>query len=206
MDLRDLRVSRSRRVVLPLWADELIASNGGPLLFAGSYEGRRVVVFTFDVTHSNLPLRTAFPVLLGNLYTWLNPYQVTEMAVHYNPGEIVEIVPHPQADRVLVETPTGARIAYVGRQVIPFAETTTPGIYWTFHVAGSQEIYREPFIVSLLSAEESNTQVRTDALPALGNGVPPLTLPLRQELWYVLALLVAFLLLFEWFWYHRVRT
>ena len=68
VDIRDLRVSRAQRMELPAWADELLGSNRGPLLFSGTIDGRRMVVFSFSLLQSNLPLRTAFPVLMGNIY------------------------------------------------------------------------------------------------------------------------------------------
>jgi Ca-activated chloride channel family protein len=205
-DLRDLRIFESRRVTLPQWADTLIGSSSGPLLFSGTYQGRRMVVFSFGIDRSNLPLRTAFPVLMRNIYLWLNPYQLAETAVHYSPGQVVAIVPHPYADHVVVELPSGATITFTGRQTIPFAETDALGIYTVTHRAGQHEVNKETFIVSLLDAVESDVSTRTTALPSAGTALPPITLPLRQELWQYLALAALVLMMVEWFWYHRVRT
>lgn len=206
VDIRDLRVSRARRLELPPWADELIGSNRGPLLFSGTIDGRRMVVFTFSLMQSNLPLRTAFPVLMGNVYQWLNPYRIQETATHIQPEDVIELALHPHADRLVVEQPGGGRIAFTGRQRIPFSGTEELGVYHLVHYAGGEEIYREVFIVSLQEVAETNVGSQIPALASSGASVPPVELPVFQEIWRYLALVVLFLLLFEWVWYHRVRA
>jgi len=206
VDMRDLRVSRARRLELPPWADELIGSNRGPLLFSGTFDGRRMVVFTFSLMQSNLPLRTAFPVLMGNIYQWLNPYGIQETVSHVQPQDVVELGLHPHADRLVVEQPGGGRVSFAGRQRIPFSATEELGVYHVAHYAGAQEIYREAFIVSLQEEAESNVGTQVRALASSGASVPPVELPVFQEIWKLLALIVLFVLLFEWIWYHRVRA
>ena len=212
VDVRDLRVSRAQRLELPAWADELIGSNRGPLLFSGAYDGRRMVVFTFSLMESNLPLRTAFPVLMGNVYQWLNPYRMQEAVTHVQPQDVIELGLHPHADRLVVEQPGGGRVSFAGRQRIPFSATAELGVYRVAHYAGEQEIYREIFIVSLQETAGSAAGAEANVgaqLPALAGGaasVPPVELPVFQEIWRYLALLALALLLCEWVWYHRVRT
>lgn len=206
VDIRDLSVSRTQRMELPPWADELLGSNRGPLLFSGIFEGRRMVVFSFSLMQSNLPLRTAFPVLMGNIYQWLSPYRIQETVSHLQPQDVIELGLHPHADRLLVEKPGGERVSFVGRQRIPFSETEDLGVYHIVHFTGDQEIYREVFIVSLQEDAEANVGVQVPALGGGQAGVPPAELPVFQEIWRYLALIVLFVLLFEWVWYHRVRA
>lgn len=206
VDLRDLRVSRARRLELPPWADELIGSNRGPLLFSGTIDGRRMVVFTFSLMQSNFPLRTAFPVLMGNIYQWLNPYRIQETATHIQPQDVIELGLHPHADRLVVEKPGGGRISFTGRQRIPFSGTEDLGVYHLVHYAGAEEIYREVFIVSLQAMVEANVGSQVSGITGSGAPVPPIELPVFQEVWKFLAFVVLFLLMFEWVWYHRVRT
>ena len=112
----------------------------------------------------------------------------------------------------MVEQPGGGRVAFAGRQRIPFSATEELGVYQVAHYAGEQEIYREIFIVSLqetaglAAGAEANVGAQ---LPAFAGGeaaVPPVELPVFQEFWWFLALFALILLLFEWVWYHRVRT
>ncbi len=206
VDIRDLRVARAQRLELPPWADELLGSNRGPLLFSGTRDGRRMVVFAFSLMESNLPLRTAFPVLMGNIYQWLNPYGIQETVSHLQPQDVIELGLHPHADSLVVERPDGARVSYAGRQRIAFAGTEELGVYRVVHYAGEQEIYREVFIVSLQETAETSVGSQVAGLAGSGAGTPPVDLPVFQELWRFLALIVFFILLIEWVWYHRVRT
>lgn len=51
---------------------EPVASVGGtPLLLAGGEAGKRKLVFTFRLDHSDLALRSAFPILVQNAVDWL---------------------------------------------------------------------------------------------------------------------------------------
>ena len=165
-----------------------------------------MVVFTFSLMQSNLPLRTAFPVLMGNIYQWLNPYRIQETATHIQPQDVIELALHPHADRLVVEQPGGGRISFTGRQHIPFSGTEELGVYRLVHYAGGEEIYREVFIVSLQEMAETNVGSQISALASSGASVPPVELPVFQEIWRYLAFVVLFLLLFEWVWYHRVRA
>ena len=70
----------------------------------------------------------------------------------------------------------------------------------------SRKSYREVFIVSLQEMAETNVGAQIPALAGSGAAVPPVDLPVFQEIWRFLALIVLFILLFEWVWYHRVRT
>ena len=206
VDIRDLRVSRAQRMELPAWADELLGSSRGPLLFSGTFDGRRMVVFSFSLMQSNLPLRTAFPVLMGNVYQWLNPYRIQETVSHLQPQDVIELGLHPHADRLVVEKPDGGRVSFAGRQRIPYSDTEELGVYRVVHYGGEQEIYREVFIVSLQAIAEANVGTQIPALETGRAAVPPIDLPVFQELWRILAFLVLFVLLFEWVWYHRVRA
>ena len=206
VEIRDLRVARAQRMELPPWADELIGSTRGPLLFSGTLDGRRMVVFSFSLMQSNLPLRTAFPVLIGNIYQWLNPYRIQETVSHVQPQDVIELGLHPHADRLVVEMPGGGRVSFAGRQRIPYSDTEELGVYRVVHFAGTQEIYSEVFIVSLQEVAETNVGNQIAALESSRAAVPPIDLPVFQEIWRFLALVVLFVLLFEWVWYHRVRT
>ena len=51
------------------------------------------------------------------------------------------------------------------------------------HFAGEQEIYREVFIVSLQEMAETNVGAQIPALAGSGAAVPPVDLPVFQEIW-----------------------
>lgn len=49
----------------------LARTNEGPIIVAGRLAGRRVMAFGFALTSSDLPLRSAFVILLRNAVSWL---------------------------------------------------------------------------------------------------------------------------------------
>ena len=48
----------------------------GPLIYALEQAKLRLVYFGFDLLHSDLPLRVAFPVLFHNIFEWFQPQRL----------------------------------------------------------------------------------------------------------------------------------
>ncbi len=46
------------------------------LMYAFKENGLRVVLIGFDFTRSDLPLKVAFPVMMSNIFNWLNPHKL----------------------------------------------------------------------------------------------------------------------------------
>ena len=166
-----------------------------------------MVVFTFSLMQSNLPLRTAFPVLMGNIYQWLNPYRIQETATHIQPQDVIELGLHPHADRLVVEKPGGGSnlIRWQTAHFISPKRRSLVSITWSTTLAARRSTVKSSF-VSLQEVAETNVGSQIPALAGSGASVPPVELPVFHEIWRYLALVVLFLLLFEWVWYHRVRT
>lgn len=62
VDLSQVAVAEAQLVETMEWFP-LVRAGDVPLVLLGQVNGQRVVYFTFDITHSNLPLQVAFPVL-----------------------------------------------------------------------------------------------------------------------------------------------
>src|SRR5213075_3025794 len=73
VDLHALLVRRAQKLAPVPWLEPVVQTDQGPLLLAGEYEGRRVVVLPFDPRDSNLPKLAAFPLLMANVVEWLDP-------------------------------------------------------------------------------------------------------------------------------------
>ncbi len=109
VDWSDVRVGQATR----LTADELsgwqivVDSDGGPLLLTRTVRDndqvRREALLTFELGESDLPLRSAFPVLMANLLDWLaprpegNPRSVA-------PGATLQLETSPLATALRVES------------------------------------------------------------------------------------------------------
>src|SRR5207248_511560 len=76
----------------------------GPLVLA--HEGEpRIAELTFDIHHSDLPLRAAFPILVDNLLSYLLPSGFENQA--FALGKPVILAAEPGATEVDVTTPDG---------------------------------------------------------------------------------------------------
>jgi hypothetical protein len=79
VDWSDVRVGQATRLsadALSGW-QTVVDSDGGPLLLIRTVRDddqiRREALLTFELGESDLPLRSAFPVLMANLLDWLAP-------------------------------------------------------------------------------------------------------------------------------------
>ena len=109
VDWSDVRVARATR----LSADDqtgwqtVVDSDGGPLLLVRSVRDgtqvRREALLTFELAESNLPLRSAFPVLMANLLDWLAPRP--QGSPHdVAPGGVLQLDASPLAQDLRVES------------------------------------------------------------------------------------------------------
>lgn len=200
---RDVHISRAIEVSAP-WAEPLVVSPGGPLLLAGEYDGRRVVVLTFDLHDSDLPLQIAFPVLIANITDWLRPGD-TVARRQFMPGEVVTISPAIATNQLAVQTPNGELrpLAYQG-DPIQFGQTHAVGPYEVVAENEEGEIKREPFVVNPFYSEEFDISPATSL--TIGQSVFEDQGDLQtgiSELWPWFAAAGLMLVLFEWWVHHR---
>jgi len=73
VDWQNVHIRQASAVVLPDWPQPLITAPGGPLLLAGERDGQRIAALTFALQDSDLPLQTAYPILMANLVRYLLP-------------------------------------------------------------------------------------------------------------------------------------
>lgn len=208
VDVRGLSVLRFREVSNVAWAEPLLSVAGGPLLLAGTVEGRQVALMPFNVLESDLPLQIAWPVLLANLVEWFAPPSAIDGGSSLNVGEPLLIRPPLEADAVRVHLPDGeTRTLPVERETVVFAGTDAPGIYRLEVLAGSRVLLEQFFAVNLFSSLESNiAPVPLDALQIEGATISAADAGEalgQRELWPLVILLALALLLIEWIAYHR---
>ncbi len=215
----NVHVAKAQQVTLPAWAEPLIQSDGGALVFAGEKGGRRVAVVTFDLHDSDLPLQVTFPVLFSNLIQYLaRPENLTALSgsvglaedahqgenLAIQPGERILIHPAGDAADARVAGPDGSiqTLVLVQGQAI-FSTADRLGVYRVSY-PGHPDLGEDAFSIDLFSAEESNVRPRDQV--TLGQQ-PVSTQPAdslgQRELWPWLAGLALALLLVEWAAYHR---
>ena len=128
VDWRDVHVRQAQAVSAP-WAQRLVEAEGGPLILTGERNGHRIAIFTFDLRDSDLPLQIAFPILMANITSWLNPGRAFDTPTGLQPGAPVTIVPGASTTAVSVQKPDGTTWrADVGEDALIFSETDQLGL------------------------------------------------------------------------------
>ena len=204
----DVNIAQARQVQ-GAGLTPLIESEGGPLLLVGEIDGRRIVIFPFDLASSDLPLRIAFPVIMANIIEWLQMDGPAGANGNVEPGEVVPLSPHPRAESVRVEMPDGdawtpSEVGHSGP--ILFDQTTRPGLYSVNFYDGTGELIQSgQFVVNFFNPPES--QITPSKTIRVGeNEVLPDDEETRgrRELWAIFLGVGLLLLSFEWWLsYHR---
>jgi hypothetical protein len=204
VDWRNVHIRQTQAVTAP-WAQRLVEAEGGPLIMTGERNGHRIAIFSFDLRDSDLPLQIAFPILMANITSWLNPGRAFDTPTGSQPGVPVTIVPGASTTAVSVQKPDGTTWrADVGEEALIFSETDQLGLYAVnlqddggVRPAGS-------FAVNLFSPAESiiqpTTAVRigqTTVETAVDGDVG------QREFWPWLVGLAFIVLLAEWWVHHR---
>jgi hypothetical protein len=213
VDLSDLHIAAAQQVLLPDWGHVVLDSDGGPLIIAGETGGRKVVIITFDLHDSDLPVQVAFPLLMRNLVGYLLPEPAGGLPAGVPAGSVVPLPPDPTGaiTRITVEPPPGAgptaSFAVDAAHPAPaYADTNALGLYIVSQWAGDQEVHREGFAVNLFNPDESRTAPRRDPPLPVGTAAPAAaaTEPGRVEWWPWLAAAALGVLLIEWLVSHQL--
>jgi hypothetical protein len=201
LGLGDVNIAEARRLVLAPGDEAVASALGDPLIVTRTAPELRVVALAFDIRRSDLPMRTAFPLLLTNALGWLGARADAE-ALDARTGTRLRLPLPAGAAGATVTDPEGStRLvpAQAGALELPITRT---GFY---RVAGAITL---TLAANLADATESDTTpARTLVLG--GRTLPPPDPPAhrqRRPLW-ALALMAALALsLFEWWSYHRRWT
>jgi hypothetical protein len=194
VQLRDVHVQVAGRVAsLPAGWRTSISAADDPLLVV--HEGEpRLAELTFDIHHSDLPLRAAFPILVQNLLAYLLPGGFENQV--FPAGHPVTLAAEPNAKWLEVTSPQG-RTVRMTPPFPPFTDTAMPGVYSVREQLAS-ELRTSRFVV----------QFQDPALSRIAPGAAPLVQESRQaggalprgtlEIWPWLAAAALVLLVAEW--------
>lgn len=204
VDWSNVHVLQAKTMELPAWAEALITTDAGPLVFAGSVQGRRVAVVGFDLRESDLPLQIAYPILFSNLINELVPPGAFDATRSLLPGESLSIAPQPGVEQVVVSSPNN--IGYTlqpGANGYIFTETGELGYYGVNFISKGARA-AEYFAVNLFDRAESDIRVR----PSIQIGRSALSTAEPQkigqlDLWPWLAAAALIILIIEWQMFHR---
>ncbi|HEX6547696.1 MAG TPA: VWA domain-containing protein [Candidatus Dormibacteraeota bacterium] len=199
IQLKDVHVQVAAKVTPPAGWRVVMAGTDDPLLLV--HEGDpREAEFTFDLHHSDLPLRAAFPILVENLLDYLLPGGFENQA--FGLGRPVQISTEPGATAVEVTTPDG-RTDRFKPPLAPFTDTATPGVY-SVRQTLPNGVRSSRFVVQFQDPNLSRIAPGAAAIPT--EEEHPLQPSLQRgllELWPWLAGAVLVLVAGEWLVYLR---
>lgn len=208
VDLRDVAVQDASKIVLPKWGRAVLVDRvtGAPLLIVGETGGRHIGILAFDLRHSDLPLRVAFPLLLANLLDALIPGGVSGIPSNVEPNHALAIPLPSQGNGVVVRAPDGTQTALAPAQGrVVFNDTTQLGVYEILAQDPTNSLHPiGRFAVNALNANESDISPRPDLQLGSGPAATNVNLPrTRDEWWTPLAWVALVLLIAEWLYAYR---
>lgn len=199
LTLADVNIAEARRLV-PEPGDVAVASSlGAPLIAARVRAGLRAVILAFDVRRSDLPMRSAFPLLLTNAMTFLADKESVETS-SFSTGGTARIKVG-QRGPITVVDPTGASTSRPITGDTLDLPITRVGFY---HLLPELSV-----AANLSDASESDVAPAKAPLTLGDRALAPPEPPQRRSqrpLWMLAALAAAALTLFEWLSYHRRWT
>jgi Ca-activated chloride channel homolog len=206
VDLSNVHILKFRETQTPAWARTLVSMDGKPLIFYGTLNRHRLVVFTFDLRDTDLPLQVAYPILMSNLIEWLTPSTVIAADETIHPGDSVTIRPAVGEQVVGIVAPDDSVFtADVTNAGALFADTYQLGIYGVGTASAVEGTkFAGLFAVNLFSPLESHiapaetlTVGRSEIDPSLRDQLG------QREFWPYVAAVALLILLIEWWVYHR---
>jgi hypothetical protein len=173
------------------------------LMYAVEKNGLRAVVLGFDLTRSDLPFKVAFPVMMSNIFNWLNPYRLEFSILQTRAGEGFDIYFNPRTDILYTRAPSEKWDKHpVKTNPFRYRNTDRVGIYTV--AENGKERY---FTVNL--ADESESDITPRALDKLSGqpGRPRVSeeIAASRPLWMLFIILGCGLLMLEWYSWLKIK-
>ena len=176
------------------------AVRGGPLVYSIEEPARKAILIGFDLFRADLPLRVAFPLLIGNGVRWLHQGGVDQQMGQIAVGQAL-LAPVPVGvESVTITTPSGRSVTQrVANGSVSFTDTDEVGIYTL--AAGKAQML---IAANLMDSQESDISPRR--LPASTASMLSNLAPVQQEYWQLLVALALLVLAIEALLYWRRQS
>jgi hypothetical protein len=197
VNLKGLIIEEGTQLQADRQLQPVVESDRTGLMYAFEENGLRAVHFGFDFTRSDLPLKIAFPVMMSNIFNWLNPHKLEFSILQARAGEVFDIHLKPQTDTIYTKAPYEKWEKHPVK-INPFAyrKTGKVGIYTI--AENGKERY---FTVNL--ADESESDINSIALENLPDRSESTRvtqkISARQPLWMIFVFMVCMTLVMEWY-------
>ena len=197
VNLSGLIVEEGAKLQADKQLQPVIESARTGLMYAFEENGLRAVLIGFDFTRSDLPLKVAFPVMMSNIFNWLNPHKLEFSILQTHAGEAFDIYLNPQTDTLYTRAPYEKWEKHeVKKNPFRYQNTGRVGIYTI--AENGKERY---FTVNLADESESDTNsISLEHRP--DQSEPPLVseeISAQQPLWMFFIITGCALLMIEWY-------
>jgi hypothetical protein len=203
VDLSGLIVEESAQLQTDRQLQPVIDSARTGLMYAFEENGLRAVLLGFDFTRSDLPLKVAFPVMMSNIFNWLNPHKLEFSILQTPAGEAFDIYFNPQTDIIYTRAPFEKWDKHpVKMNPFKYENTGRVGIYTV--AENGKERY---FTVNL--ADESESDINSVSLERrpdqteLPSGSEEFAA--QQPLWMLFIIMGCALLMIEWYSWLKIK-
>lgn len=154
VDLSRVSIKQAQSIVAPSMRT-LAGTGTDPLIAVGVPNGRRAAYIAFDLTESNLPVQVAYPVLMGNIFTWLTQADGGDRT-NLQAGDPLPLRVPGRATRFTVRLPNGKTVERGATRAI-FDDTEQAGFYGVRYFAGADPIGDDRFALNVPPGESSLT-------------------------------------------------
>jgi hypothetical protein len=198
VDLSTVAVAEAQVVEAPHWLT-MVRAGDVPLILLGEVNGHRVAYFTFDLTHSNLPVQVGFPILGARILEWLGGLGAGAVSTEPAGTPIPLTVGSGSTARVTL--PDG-EVRSLSPGAASFADTGLPGVYRLEYLMADGTVAAGPVAVRTFVSDESAGTSRTIATSGIATEADePSTLVREWAPWVIGAVLI--LMAWEWWLGHQ---
>lgn len=182
----------------------LIESDSTPLMIYGENNRIRTVLFPFDLDESSTDLITkpTFPIIIYNILSFFRAYADSPVINLRTEGIGAINVPE-LTEKAILKYPDGTEYEIPVEAGHLFIDIDTTGVYHLTAKGGDSE-FSKCILANFLDESESDISLATP--PDVGEGnerVKQFNLMTEKKLWKWLLLFTLFILVIEWFFYHR---
>lgn len=178
------------------WGTPFLAAQDMPLALYGEPEGRKTIVFGFDLHDSDFPLKMEFPVLMYRLLEWYFPASSEKME-QQKAGEEIQLSLKPSTKKAWIVTPEGEEIQVAPPfPAITLTDTKTAGIYALKETDEEGITTETRFAVNVQTEGESNLLMENQ--PSQQQNAQKKTGVGSRDLTVMAILLLLAVILIEW--------
>jgi hypothetical protein len=197
INLGGLIVEQGSRLQVGKRLQPVVESTQTGLVYTYEEGGLRAVLLGFDLTKSDLPLRVAFPVMMSNIFNWLNPQKLEFSTLQTRAGEPFDVYLDPETTVFYTRAPQEKWEKHLAT-MNPFRYTHTRkvGVYTI-----SENDKQRYFTVNLTDESESDINAAS-VLQVSETSKEPLVaekISVQQPLWTFFLLFGCGLMVVEWY-------